>query len=75
MTTKIRGVIYEIISEVILITSIIFLSTLFANDLIFNKNILENPSLFGYVAFGGIILSVLLKLLAKSLKDNSNSRE
>jgi hypothetical protein len=72
MGKRTRGLIYEIISEVILITSTIYLSTLFANDSVFNSRIEERPTLFAYVAFGGIILTVGLRLLSKKYEKETD---
>jgi predicted RNA-binding protein len=69
MSKKTRGIVWEVLSEVVLITSTIYLSTLFVNDTLFNSRIKERPTLFAWVAFGGIVLAVLTRLLAKKYQE------
>ena len=64
---KLIKIYIEGLAEVVLITSAIFLSTLFANDLLFSDRIKENPNLFAWMAVGGIFLYIISKKAVKEI--------
>ena len=57
----------EGLAEIVLITSAIFLSTLFANDLLFSDRVRESPNFFAWMAVIGIFLYVVSKIIVKEI--------